>query len=145
VVLDVLDRAIRLGETALAEPSTGRGALRRYLHDTIDIGLGVVNVIYPMLDDTDWPEQRAAAAEVIERLTEAARHDGAGGQGLTASDIAIVHPILPTSRDRTCPCRRDRPLTRISTTSSTGSPPPREEGPTSSGRHHESPRLLGLG
>jgi AcrR family transcriptional regulator len=90
VVLDVLDRAIRLGETALAEATDGHEALRRYLHGAIDSGLGVVNVIYPMLDHTDWPEQRAAAAEVIERLTEAARRDGAVGEGLTASDIAIA-------------------------------------------------------
>jgi AcrR family transcriptional regulator len=90
VVLDVLDRTIRLGETTLAEAADGREALRRYLHGAIDSGLGVVNVIYPMLDDTDWPEHRAAAAEVIERLTEAARRDGAVGRGVTPSDIAIA-------------------------------------------------------
>jgi AcrR family transcriptional regulator len=90
VVLDVLDRTIHLGETALAESTNGREALRRYLHDAIDTGLGVVNVIYPMLDSTDWPERRAAAGEVLERLTEVARRDGAIGREVTASDIAIA-------------------------------------------------------
>jgi AcrR family transcriptional regulator len=90
VVLDVLDRTIHLGETALAESTNGREALRRYLHGAIDNGLGVVNVIYPMLEDTNWPERRSAAGEVIELLTEVARRDGAVGKGVTASDIAIA-------------------------------------------------------
>jgi AcrR family transcriptional regulator len=90
VVLDVLDRAIRLGETALAEAPDGREALRRYLHDAIDTGLGVVNVIHPMLDRTDWPERRSAAAQVLERLTEAARRDGAISSRVTANDIAVA-------------------------------------------------------
>jgi AcrR family transcriptional regulator len=90
VVLDVLDRTIHLGGTALAESPDGREALRRYLHDAIDTGLGVVNIVYPMLDSTDWPERRAAAAEVLERLTEAARRDGAIGTEVGPSDIAIA-------------------------------------------------------
>lgn len=90
VVLDVLDRTIHLGETALAESSSGGEALRRYMNDAIDTGLGVVNIVYPMLDSTDWPERRSAAGEVLERLTEAARRDGAVGKGVTASDIAIA-------------------------------------------------------
>ena len=90
VVLDVLDRTIHLGETALAESTNGRDALRRYMHDAIDTGLGVVNVVYPMLDDAHWPERRLAAAEVLERLTEAARRDGALGKEITASEIAIA-------------------------------------------------------
>lgn len=90
VVMDVLDRTIHLGETALTESINGREALRRYMHDAIDAGLGVVNVVYPMLDSTDWPERRSAAGEVLERLTEAARRDGAVGKGVRASAIAIA-------------------------------------------------------
>jgi AcrR family transcriptional regulator len=90
VVLDVLDRTIHLGETVLDESANGREALRRYLHGAIDAGLGVVNVVYPMLDGTDWPERRSAAVEVLERLTEAARRDGAVGKGVTASDVALA-------------------------------------------------------
>jgi AcrR family transcriptional regulator len=89
-VLDVLDRTIHLGGRALAESTSGGEALRRYLHDAIDAGLGVVNVIFPMLDRTDWPERRAAAGEVLERLTEAARRDRAIGREVSASDIAIA-------------------------------------------------------
>jgi AcrR family transcriptional regulator len=90
VVLDALDRTIHLGEAALAGSPNGREALRRYLHDAIDTGLGVVNVISPMLDNTDWPERRSAATEVLARLTEAARRDGAIGREIGPEDIAIA-------------------------------------------------------
>jgi hypothetical protein len=86
----VLDRTIHIGETALAESTNGREALRRYMHDAIDAGLGVVNVVYPLLVSTDWPERRSAAGEMLERLTEAARRDGAVGEEVTASDFAIA-------------------------------------------------------
>jgi AcrR family transcriptional regulator len=90
VVLDVLDRTIDLGETALAGSTDGRDALRRYLHGAIDAGLGVVNVVSPMLDRTDWPERRAAASEMLERLADAARRDGAVREGVGARDIALA-------------------------------------------------------
>ena len=47
VVLDVLDRTIARGAAALAESADGGAALRRYLHDSIDTGVGVVNIIHP--------------------------------------------------------------------------------------------------
>jgi AcrR family transcriptional regulator len=90
VVLDVLDRTIHLGEAALAESPNGREALRRYLHDAVDGGLGVVNIIYPMLDDTGWPERRSAAGAMLERLTHAAQRDGALSREATASEIAAA-------------------------------------------------------
>lgn len=90
VVLDVLDRTIHLGDPALAGSSSGDEALRRYLHGAIDTGLGVVNIVYPLLDRTDWPERRSAAGDVLERLTDAARRDGAVGTEVSASDIAIA-------------------------------------------------------
>lgn len=90
VVLDVLDRTIERGRSALAESADGREALRRYLHDAVDTGLGVVNIVHPMLDAPDWPDRRAAAEEVLERLAEAAQRDGALGEGVAAGDIAMA-------------------------------------------------------
>lgn len=90
VVLDVLDRTIERGWAALAESTDGREALRRYLHDAVDTGLGVVNIIHPLLEAPDWPDRRAAAEEVLERLTEAARRDGAIGAEVVATDIAMA-------------------------------------------------------
>lgn len=90
VVHDVLDRTIARGEAALAESNTGGDALRRYMHDAIDIGLGAVNVVHPLLDEADWPDRRAAAQDVLDRLVDAARRDGAIGADVTATDIALA-------------------------------------------------------
>lgn len=90
VVLDVLDRTIDQGEAALAESITGTEALRRYMHDAIDCGLGVVNVVYALLDTTDWPDRRAAAQRVLDRLVDVARVDGAIGADVSATTIALA-------------------------------------------------------
>jgi AcrR family transcriptional regulator len=87
--IDVLDRTIAAGEAALAEAVNG-AALRQYLHATIDIGLGAVNIVYPLLDDTDWPEQRRAAQRIIDRLIDVARRDGEIGDDVAASDIVFA-------------------------------------------------------
>lgn len=90
VVHDVLDRTIARGDAALAESATGGEALRRYLHDVIDIGLGAVNIVHALLDDTDWPDQRGAAQDVLERLVDAARRDGTIDVSVTPTDIALA-------------------------------------------------------
>lgn len=90
VVLEVLDRTIERGRAALAEAPDGREALRRYMHDAIDTGLGVVNIVHPMLEPPEWPERRTAAEEVLERLAAAARRDGAIEEGVVAGDIAMA-------------------------------------------------------
>lgn len=90
VVQDVLDQTIARGEAALAESATGGEALRRYLHDAIDIGLGAVNIVHALLDDTDWPDRRAAAQDVLDRLVDAARRDGVIDAAVTPTDIALA-------------------------------------------------------
>lgn len=86
----MLDRAIDNGEAALVESNTGAEALRRYMHDAIDCGLGVVNVVHALLDSTDWPDRRAAAHDVLGRLIDVARLDGAVGADVTATTIALA-------------------------------------------------------
>ena len=90
VAIEVLDRAIAEGRTALEEEASGGDALRRYLHAAIDAGLGAVNVVHPLLDDHDWPEQRDAARDVLDRLVAAAIDDGAADQEVTVTDIAFA-------------------------------------------------------
>jgi AcrR family transcriptional regulator len=90
VVLDVLDRTIEEAEVALDESDTGGAALRRYLHGGIEIGLGAVNIVHPLLDTTDWPDRRAAAQQILDRLIDAARRDGAIGGDVTATDITLA-------------------------------------------------------
>ena len=90
VALDVLDRTIERGQTALDESASGGGALRRYLHDAVDTGLGVVNIVHTLLDDADWPDRRAAAQALLDRLIEVARRDRAIDDDVTAADIALA-------------------------------------------------------
>lgn len=90
VALDVIDRTVERGEAALAESSSGGEALRRYLHDAVDSGLGAVNVVHALLDHADWPDRRAAAQHVLDRLIDRARRDGAIGGDVTATDLALA-------------------------------------------------------
>ena len=60
------------------------------MHDAVDTGLGVINIVHPMLDNPDWPDRHKAADELLQRLAEAAQRDGAIGQGVAARDIAMA-------------------------------------------------------
>lgn len=88
VVLEVLDRTIAAGEDALTHSGGNGTALSRYLHAAIDTGLGVVNIVHPLLDDTHWPDHAVAANDVIQRLLSDARQAGAIGSDITTTDIA---------------------------------------------------------
>ncbi len=90
VALDAIDRMIDHGNRVLADIDDGGEALRSYVHASIDIGLGVVNIVHRLLDDTDWPDRRAAAADVLDRLIALARRDGAVGADFSAPDIALA-------------------------------------------------------
>ena len=90
VAVEVLNRAINEGHAALDEATSGVDALRQYLHAAIDCGLGAVNILYPLLDDHDWPEQRSAARDVMDRLVEAAARDGVIDHEHTSTDIALA-------------------------------------------------------
>lgn len=90
MAIDVLDRSIAAGEAALVEEDVGGAALRRYLHAAVDIGLGAVNIVYPLLDDTHWPDQRKAGRNLLDRLIDVARRDGAISDDLTATDVVFA-------------------------------------------------------
>jgi AcrR family transcriptional regulator len=90
LAVEVLDRAIQQGRAALEETTTGGEALRQYLHAAIDCGLGAVNIVHPLLDDHDWPEQRTAARDMLDRLVETAARDGAIDRKHTARDLALA-------------------------------------------------------
>jgi AcrR family transcriptional regulator len=90
VVLDVLDRTISHGESALADSATGAEALRRYMHAAIDTSLAVVNIVHPLLDNPEWPERRTAAQAMLARLLAAAQREDAIADHVTATDITLA-------------------------------------------------------
>lgn len=105
VVRDVLDDVIEAGEAALVESGNGGEALRRYLHATIDLGLGAVNILAPLLEDERWTEQRRSARSLLRRLVGAARRDGAPGD---LSEIDVVSASVRFSRPLAMGLDRDR-------------------------------------
>jgi AcrR family transcriptional regulator len=90
VARHVLDRSITAGETALAESADGADALRRYMHLAVDHGIGVLNIVHPLLDRTDWPELRARAESLMSSIVDRARHDGLLRDDVGDADIAFA-------------------------------------------------------
>ena len=90
VAFHVLDRTITAGESALADSANGGEALQRYMHLAIDHGLGVLNIVHPLLDDPGWPEQRARAGSLLTTIVERAQRDGLIRHDTTTKDIAFA-------------------------------------------------------
>ncbi len=95
--LHVLDRSIAAGERALADAADGAQALRRYMHLAVDHGLGALNLIYPLLDNADWPEQQARAEALLRTMVDRAQGDGLMRHDVTATDVgfAIIRACRP--------------------------------------------------
>lgn len=93
----VLDRSIAAGEAALADAADGAEALRRYMHLAVDHGVGVLNIVYPLLDHADWPEQRARAGSLLHAMVDRARRDGLIRRDATVTDVgfAIIRACRP--------------------------------------------------
>ncbi len=96
VARHVQDRTIAAGESAL-ESFDGAEALRQYMHVAIDHGLGVLNLVYPLIDPADWPSQRARAEELLDAMIERARLAGQLRDGVTVKDVgfAIMRACRP--------------------------------------------------
>ena len=97
VARHVLDRSIAAGEDALDDAADGAEALRSYMHLAVDHGLGALNVIYRLLDNTDWPEQRARAESLLRTIVERAQNDGMMRRDATVQDIgfAVIRACRP--------------------------------------------------
>ena len=90
VARHVLERTIATGEAIVAETSNSEDALRQYVHAAVDNGIGVVNMIHPLLDDTDWPDLQARAEALLTALIERNRHDHRLRSDLSVGDIVFA-------------------------------------------------------
>ena len=91
VARHVLERTIAAGEAIVAEGAgddDGVGVIRRYMHAALDHGIGVVNMIHPLLDDPDWPDLTARAETLMAELVDRGRHDDRLHDDMHAGDIA---------------------------------------------------------
>jgi len=90
VVRYALDRSIAAGENSLAEAADSLEALRQYMHAAVDRGIGVVNLVFPLLDKPHWPDLRARAEAMIHTLIERGQHEGRLRCDVTAADIVFA-------------------------------------------------------
>ena len=88
VAAHVLDGAVDAAETALA---AGGDPVRSYLHSAVERGVGVLNLLHPVLDGPDWTEQRARITPVLDELVERGRETGRlRGEVRTVDLVAAV-------------------------------------------------------
>jgi hypothetical protein len=62
VARHALERSISAGEAIFESVLDGVVALRQYMHAALDNGIGVVNMIHPLLEKRDWPDLLSRAA-----------------------------------------------------------------------------------
>jgi AcrR family transcriptional regulator len=63
-----LEKTIGAGEAIVQEAASGLDALRQYMHAALDNGIGVVNIVHPLLENRDWPDLRVRAAALLKAL-----------------------------------------------------------------------------
>ncbi|MFB2566533.1 TetR/AcrR family transcriptional regulator [Rhizobium sp. IMFF44] len=108
VVRCVLERSISAGE-ALVETAPDEGdVLRQYMHMALDNGIGVVNIIHPLLETRDWPDLLARAGRLMKSIVSRATQDGTLRSDLSDRDVVFAlirfaRPLavgLPSSEER---------------------------------------------
>jgi AcrR family transcriptional regulator len=85
-----LDRAVDAAQTALDEAADGYVALRQYMHAAVEYGVGVLNLIHPMLDHPDWTTQRTRIAAPLGTILQQSRHDALIRSDVEVSDIVFA-------------------------------------------------------
>lgn len=86
----VLDRSNAAGEQSLAGAADSFDALRRYLHAAVDNGVGVLNMIHPLIESPDWPEQRAKAESILSTMLSRAKAEGRIRRDTSIADVAFA-------------------------------------------------------
>ena len=108
VARHALDKSIEAGEAIVADAGDGIEALRRYMHAALDNGIGVVNMIHPLLENHDWPDLLARAGALMKAIVARAVKDGRLVDEVSERDIVFAmirfaRPLaigLPPSEER---------------------------------------------
>jgi AcrR family transcriptional regulator len=108
VARSALERTIGAGEALLDEVPDASEALRRYMHAALDSGIGVVNMLHPLLENTDWPDLRTRAAALLKTVVGRAVQAGQLRSDVSEPDIVFAlirfaRPLaigLPLSEER---------------------------------------------
>lgn len=99
----VLEHCIAAGEAALADSGDGAEALRRYMHEAVERGLGALNLVHPLIEDPRWPELRARAERLLPAMLDRAKEEGLIRADTSPTDVAfaIIRFCRPLAVGRT--------------------------------------------
>jgi len=89
VVRHALEKSIAAGEAALADTAESFEALRKYMHAAADSGLGVVNLVYPLLGKPH-PDLRARAESMLRTMIERGKREGSLRRDVSPADIVFA-------------------------------------------------------
>lgn len=90
VARHALNGSIDAAVTALGSASDGHDAVRRYVHAAVDLGVGVLNLIHPLVDDPDWTEERRRISTLLDELLDRGRSDGSLRPEASGPDVAFA-------------------------------------------------------
>lgn len=85
-----LERAADAAEIALEIASDGFDALRRYAHRAVDGGVGVLNIVRPLLDNPNWGAQREQMSALLAAIVQQAKESGRLRHDVHAADIVFA-------------------------------------------------------
>lgn len=86
----VLDAGIEAARAALEQEPDGHSALRRYLHEAVRSGVGVLNLIQPLIERPDWSTERSEVTGLLDSIIEKGRSDGSVRPDLELTDIVFA-------------------------------------------------------
>jgi AcrR family transcriptional regulator len=93
VVIDALHRTTRAAEEALAEETDGFSALTRYVHAALELRVSaVIPLVLSVVDleDEEVGTAREASAALVQRIVDAAHHDGSLAADITFGDVGTI-------------------------------------------------------
>ncbi len=95
----VLAGSIEAAETALAGSGDGYDTLRIYMHEAVSRGVGVLNLIHPLVGNPDWQDQRSRIGALVEAILERAKWEGSLRHETQPADIvfAVIRFCRPVS------------------------------------------------
>jgi len=85
-----LERSIEAGETLLMSVDDGSDVLRQYMHSALDHGIGVVNIIHPLLEKRDWADLTIRAGTLLKTIVQRAKQDNRCRADLSEHDIVFA-------------------------------------------------------
>ena len=85
-----LERSIGAGEAVVENACDGVEALRQYMHAALDNGIGVINMIHPLLKNREWPDLLTRAGTLLKAIVARAIKDGNLGSDVSEKDIVFA-------------------------------------------------------